>query len=555
MGREDDTKSFAAYAPETARATSSNGNDNDASEGEIRETPRIKPDKAKVLTREQEKIERESKESDKVTPFGEQRCARNKDFVSYLPAARIERQRNDDPLKGPPKEVAYPTHTPGESRPNSTKVNANNVPKSSGKDAATTKKYWRTKGMQDDGDDTSAALPAMYTGNQVGATPPTPMSPMEYSFGVGAVAVEGPGGASNLDQLERGEALGNAGFSSDQSLISAELVTGENSMDPEELRQILRSELQAELRNNIVHAEVLPADAGDGTAAAAMGAAPEAPAQTPPKFFWTTRRKVITALVLLLLLAGAATAAALLLTGVAGKGRGAAANANGVGSPLPPESPTAAPSTSPDLAPPTDAGEQGGPLTSSTASPPFDGNTASFTPSPTMEPTTMSPTQSPTTRPPTTAGETWSPTKSPTPWPTQSPTRYPTPWPTTKETPVPTKSPTEAPTYAEVTNPPTWPPTASPTYQATDPPTASPTNHPTFHETDPSSRSPTAAPTAPKQETEEPTSSPTETEPVACTREFKPVCGSDGNTYNNKCLAEEAGVSVVSEGACTDDCC
>ena len=43
----------------------------------------------------------------------------------------------------------------------------------------------------------------------------------------------------------------------DQSLISAELVTEGNDLNTDDIREMLRSELQAELRNNTVQAEAV----------------------------------------------------------------------------------------------------------------------------------------------------------------------------------------------------------------------------------------------------------------------------------------------------------
>ena len=43
--------------------------------------------------------------------------------------------------------------------------------------------------------------------------------------------------------------------------------------------------------------------------------------------------------------------------------------------------------------------------------------------------------------------------------------------------------------------------------------------------------------------------------PGACTREYRPVCGCDGQTYANGCVARSAGVSVRHEGECEPEQC
>lgn len=124
-----------------------------------------------------------------------------------------------------------------------------------------------------------------------------------------------------VDQLERGEATRQH---TDQSLISAELVTEDARLDPNQVREMLRSELLAELHNKIVRAEVL-APKGNAEEAMAPSAPPEHPSRKSSKSFSNKRRICFGVAVFLLIVgAGAGAAAALLL----GERNDSEANAN-----------------------------------------------------------------------------------------------------------------------------------------------------------------------------------------------------------------------------------
>ena len=97
--------------------------------------------------------------------------------------------------------------------------------------------------------------------------------------------------------------------------------------------------------------------------------------------------------------------------------------------------------------------------------------------------------------------------------------------------------------------------TATSLSPSTTPSTSDPTPQPSVAPVVPSivSEAPTATATL-TAGTLPPTQSSTPTESsTVCTSEFRPVCGADGSTYSNQCVAASQGVAVASSGACSAD--
>lgn len=520
MARNGEDESFAAYAPSASSGAAAelgrSEEGNDVAREIAKAMPWLKPEEIDALRKEQELIDSGAHKKAMAYAAGGAsfkhkfrggKDARENEFADYVvDDSMMPPVRNID---SPRKLVHDNEYTDAGDVESDKKMS--NVPKT-----GAAKNLYSRRGMQED-DESAAALPdgkEIQTPATVGQWNVPTSSDRSDSNRVGAVAVQGPGGTNRTP---------HGGASSDntpgsQSLISAELVTEGETLNTDQIRQMLRSELQAELQNNIVRAEVItpvdPLPSNDDV----ESRAPKMPT-APPNETSTSeqpgckKRYYIFGLVFVLIVGAAGGAAGALLAGGSDGDSGGDTNANIVGA-------TEGPATAPSLAPVAE------PTIQVTSAPTVQSSTGGGQPpNPTLAPTTpptnagenksptLWPSQFPTSTPslfPTT----WAPYRPPTPTPppaTQPPTRAPTDWPTLPLTDWPTRSPTVWPTTLPPTD--TDPPTRSPTYQATDPPTIAPivteANPPTANPTDPKevttdppTREPTIDPTRPPTEEE-----------------------------------------------------
>ena len=520
MARNGDDESFAAYAPDSSGAAAAEEDINDVAREIAKAMPWLKPEEIDALRKEQELIESGPNKktmvdaavgaSFKSKTHSGGKVVGEKEFADY-----VVDETTRPPIRntGSPRKLVHDSDY-AESSDIKSDRKISTVAKT-----GIAKNMYSRRGMQEE-DESAAALPS---GKQIQA-PATvgqwnvpSFSNRSESDGdrVGAVAIEGPGGTNRT--LYDGALSDN---NRNQSLISAELVTESETLDTNQIRQMLRSELQAELQNNIVRAEVItPAAVGDAISSNedVEAGVPETPIMPPNETSSSEQPRskkrycIIGALFVLILGAAGGAAAGALLAGGGDDDSTGDANANIVGAT---DGPVIAPSTSLTVAPtvqvtfapvvhpsvgegqppnptppPTDAGEDKSPSFAPSRWPSqFPTNT------PSILPTIWAPTPPPATLPPT---------RAPTDWPTRAPTASPTTLPPA-DTDPPTRAPTKAPTFLPtdyLTDPPTRAPIVRPTDVETNPPTAKPTDAQVVV-TDPPTRKPTRDPTRPPTEEE-----------------------------------------------------
>lgn len=232
-----------------------------------------------------------------------------------------------------------------------------------------------------DGPSVASGSSARYTGSSPGASR------------VGAVAMRGidvdniPGGDDSTVVIG-GETNSTRTMSGSGGTVVAEAVTTEDHI-VQELRDQLRSEIQRELHNQIVTAEVVASGDGTGTNVSSLQPSGSAAAAVPSSNDETKSKKrnrcLVAALIALLLAIAGGAVGALFGTGVIGGGsdtqqQNVAGGTVGNGQGEPTSTPTAAPSPAP---PPP-----GYPTQSPTQKPPTQPPTQRPSLRPTSKPTT-----------------------------------------------------------------------------------------------------------------------------------------------------------------------